>query len=85
MEGNGKTDNRFTKTEARILRLLADGQAHTRREIHACLWDEESALTAIQFHISKIRQALQPIGQTIVCELHNSRICYRHVILVTKP
>lgn len=75
----------YTPTHARMLEVLADGMPHTRRELHACLWDEASALTAIQRHISTLRQLLLPKGQTIVCEFHKRSICYRHVRLLHSP
>ena len=76
------TDNNYTPTEAAMLRVLADGQAHTREELHACVPDELSAMSAIHRHISAIRKRLRLSGQTIVCELRNRRHYYRHVVLL---
>lgn len=72
----------YTPTEKRMLELLSDGKPHTRKEMHGCLWDEHSELTAIQIHISKIRHKLLTKGETIICELSGYRICYRHVRLI---
>lgn len=72
----------FTPTEQEMLKVLADGLAHTREELHACLPDELGSLSNIQIHISHIRQKINPRGQTIVCELQNRRIHYRQVRLM---
>jgi DNA-binding response OmpR family regulator len=79
--GGGKNGKLFTDTERKILGILADGLPHTRPELHACLPDELSSLTTIQFHISRIRKKLRPFGQDIVCELNNG-IKYRRVQLL---
>lgn len=76
-------DNIYTPTEAAMLRVLADGQAHLREELHSCLPDELSSLSAIHRHISSIRKRLRLSGQTIVCELRNRRYYYRHVVLLS--
>lgn len=77
------TDNGFTPTQQRILDVLSDGKDHTRKELHSCLPDELSQLSAIQKHVSKIRKVLQPKGFLILCTIHNRRICYRYVRSVT--
>ncbi len=76
-------DNQYTPTETAMLRVLADGQAHLREELHSCLPDELSSLSAIHRHISSIRKRLSLSGQTIVCELRNRRYYYRHVVLLS--
>lgn len=77
------TNNSFTKTQTAILAVLADGQLHTREELHACLPDELSGASAVRFHVSNIRKSLRPKGQDIICQLKNRRIFYRHVRLLT--
>lgn len=62
--------------------LLADGQPHTRAELHACLWDEEGPMKNIQPHITFLRKTLRPKGEEILCELRGYSICYRHVKLL---
>ncbi len=76
-------DNTYTPTEAAMLRVLADGQAHLREELHSCLPDELSSLSALHRHISSIRKRLSLSGQTIVCELRDRKHYYRHVVLLS--
>ena len=76
------TNNGYTPTELAILRLLSDGQAHALSELHQCLPDELSALSAVYVHVSNIRKRLRLSGQTIVCEIANRRCYYRHVVLL---
>jgi hypothetical protein len=74
--------NGYTPTQQAMLDVLSDGQAHTRQELHACLPDELGPLSNINSHLCNTRKHLRPIGQDIVCELVNRRICYRHVRLL---
>ena len=76
------TNGKFTETEKRMLQVLADGMAHTREELHACLPDELSALSAIKRHLTEIRKKLRPQGQDIICQLKDRRPLYRHVRLL---
>ena len=75
----------FTKTERKIIAMLADGRRHRVDEM------EESVLTngeyenkrvALQMHISNIRKLLRPIGQDIICQLHSGKKHYIHVRLI---
>lgn len=74
--------NEYTPTEQRILNLLADGLPHTRIEVFQCLWDDMGNLSNIRFHLSRLRGKLHRLGETIVCEIRNRRICYRHIRLL---
>lgn len=69
----------FTKTEQRILRLLDDGEPHTRAEVFACLGDELARLAAIRNHICKLRAKLRPRGRDVICMLRGKSICYIQV------
>ena len=71
--------NGFTPTQNRMLDVLADGMAHTRQELHACLSDELSAETSIQPHITHLRKRLRLKGQDILCEVAGRDVRYRHV------
>ena len=71
----------LTPTQTRMARLLADGMPHSRGELFGCLDDDLAKLSAIQFHITRIRQAL-PRGESVECVLQNGKICYRHVRLL---
>ena len=72
-----------TVTEYRMLQVMQDGLPHARRELHACLNDELSALSAIKKHIQNLRERVRPFGLYIVCEIANSTISYRLVKLIT--
>lgn len=72
----------FTPTQQRLIDVLADGMAHSRFELRDAIDGEYTALGTVQFHLSIIRRKLRPIGQDIICELVNRRICYRHIRLL---
>lgn len=74
--------NGFRPTEAKIMALLSDGLPHTRQEVHACLPDELSSITAIKAHLTAIRKHLRPIGQDILCVWVTRKRMYRLVRLV---
>lgn len=76
--------NGLTSTEQRIYDMLCDGLPHSRVEIHTCLPDNLSEITAIQFHLSKIRQKLPP-GQAILIEHKSRSVHYRLVRLLNSP
>lgn len=73
----------YTPTEQKIMDLLSDGQAHSRREIHACLPDDLGLLSNIKPHIGNLRKKL-PKDQAILCEIgRNRKIFYRLVSLLS--
>lgn len=73
----------LTATERKMRDVLSDGFPHSRQELYACLWDEESAFISIQCHISRMRKKLKN-GQTILCELYKRTPHYRLVQLIGK-
>lgn len=75
----------FTPTEQKIIDILQDGRPHHRSELRDALDGEFTALVNVQNHLSRIRKKIQPMGQDIVCELVNRRICYRQVRLLASP
>lgn len=77
------TLDNFTKTQRKMLAVLADGQSHARSELHECLEDPLSSPKAVRNHIYNIRKLLLQRGETIICELRGWKISYRHVRLLT--
>lgn len=75
-------NDQFTPTQQKMLAVLADGQAHVRKELHECLEDPLTSVKAIRAHLSSIRRLLRTMGEDIVCELKDRAICYRHVRLL---
>ena len=83
---------KFTKTQQRILDVLADGQPHLRKELWACcpsvsgIEDEKSlnefARLQTNRHLISIRYKLRAIGQDVVCEVHQRRMYYRQIRLL---
>jgi hypothetical protein len=69
----------LTPTQRKLLRLLADGQPHTARELHACLPDDLGLVTNVRPHLSRIRKRLRVKGETIRCEMVDGTVAYRHV------
>lgn len=74
---------RWTKTQARILALLADGEPHTGEAVHQCLFDELGSRRNIHPHLVRIRKLLPP-DETIRCVQINRVIHYQHVLLRKK-
>lgn len=56
----------FTKTEQRIIAILADGEPHARKELIVCLNDELASFGALKVHLSNIRKKLKTQGEDIV-------------------
>jgi len=73
----------FTPVQRRMLEVLADGRPHTPLELHACLVDELGPVSNIKFHLTTIRKKLRPRGEDIICEIHNRKMHYRHVRLIS--
>ena len=74
----------WTKTEVKILNILADGHPHPREELFTCIDDDLANLKRqLAFHVCNIRRKLKPYGQTIVCQIGDAPISYRHVILLS--
>ncbi len=71
----------LTPTHKKMLALLSDGLPHSKLELHCCLWDDQSEINTIAYHISTLRQKL-PHGQAIVCEFYKRAMHYRLVELV---
>ena len=69
----------FTNTEAKIMAILEDGEAHSREELHKCLWDEYAAVTTVNVHLTHLRTKLRPIGKEIVRTTVNREYGYRLV------
>lgn len=56
----------LTPTQKRMYDLLSDGLPHSRRELHACLWDEMSRLATIERHLSTLREKLAAVGEGVM-------------------
>lgn len=82
--GNGTVEKvqALSATQRAMLHVLSDGLPHRRAELHACLPDELARQQAVNVHLTRIRKYLLPHGQTIICELVNRSISYRHVRLL---
>ena len=65
----------FTKTHMALLRILADGEPHTREELRTCL-DELANEKALNRHFIAMRKLLRPQGQTILCVSRHRQIHY---------
>jgi len=69
----------FTPAGQRMLRVLADGEAHDRTELHACLRDDLQPVSNIQMHVKDVRKVLRPRGEDVVCELRGYQRLYRWI------
>lgn len=68
---------RLTWTELRIMRILSDGQAHTREELLECIDDKYTSFNNLQAALSIIRGKIRETGYMIICELYKGSIHYR--------
>jgi hypothetical protein len=73
------TEPEWTPIQQLMISILDDGQAHSPKELHACMGP--SSLSSVQKHIHMIRKKLLPLGQTILAEYFERRCFYRRVIL----
>lgn len=74
----------FTPTQRCMYEVLADGLPHTREELRRCLPDDLGARSNLWYHISRMRDVLEPHGLDVLCVIGNRPISYRLVKLVTK-
>lgn len=81
MDGQEIPWNKISVIPTAIMRVLEDGERHTRDELVEK--SKSVSKTAIKIHISKLRKLL-PTSITIICELHSGGIFYR-LIRVYKP
>lgn len=69
----------LTPTERKMWTLLSDNKAHTREEMHACLWDESSDINSIRIHVSRLRPKVKEIGFEIIVQLVGFQRFYRRI------
>lgn len=64
-----------------MLDILADGEPHSRKELHACLPDELQALRMVADNIARIRKYLKTIDQNVLCVVTGTKLglCYQRV------
>ncbi len=74
--------NDYTEIEKSILKVLSDGNAHTKEELLAVLPDELTSVSTLRVHIHKLRVKLKQKGHDIVCQFQNRRGLYRHMRLL---
>ena len=74
--------SKFTATERRILRVLADGLPHTKDELFACLEDELQDKNNVSVHVSRMRLKMRPSGHDIVNVFRMGSYKYQHVRLL---
>lgn len=64
----------FTKTETKMLNVLADGKRHERDELCSCL---PLGNGSVKSHLYNLRKKLEASGTTVICELYKGGIYYR--------
>lgn len=57
----------LTLTQRRMVNVLLDYRPHTAEELHTCLKDKLSEVTAIRSHITQIRKLLRRGGVDVLC------------------
>jgi hypothetical protein len=77
---------RFIPLQVHILEILKDGESHFIDDIMRELserMDYQHDRRTVSAYISTVREKLETAGETIMCEIRNRRIFYRHVVLLT--
>ncbi len=64
--------------QRKMLLVLSDGLPHHRKELHACLWEQEGPFKNIGAHLSAIRKQL-PKGHEIICQVLHRTHYFRHI------
>lgn len=54
--------DQLTVIQRKMLRILSDGEPHSREELHKCLQDELASLRAIQHHLDIVKRAVAAKG-----------------------
>jgi hypothetical protein len=67
-----------------MLNVLSDGERHTREELMACLYDDHCKPSNLSPHIMALKKIVEPLGQTVVCELYKNSLYYRQVVLLSQ-
>lgn len=77
-------NNRFSPTQQEILGVLSDGMPHPREDVMRAigLSSSESDRRLFGSHLVKIRRRLKRRGETILAQLLNRKVHYRHVRLL---
>lgn len=72
------TDNGFTPTQQAILKVLSDGEPHSKEDLRLALGDEMASMKTVRVHLSHIRKKL-PEKEFILCVVRGYNISYQHV------
>lgn len=72
----------LSKIQRQMLEILSDGKPHNRKELFACLYEQDAPIYNIITHISKIRKYLRRQGQDVINTIHRRRRCYIQVRLL---
>jgi hypothetical protein len=74
----------LTVTQKKILKVLSDGLPHHRQELHLCLPDDLSGITAVRRHIFEIRKYVKSKRQDILCQFIKGKLYFRLIRTISK-
>ena len=74
----------FTEGQHKLLELFSDGKRHSKEEVKRTIQDEHVSDEAMWAAIHRLKNKLEPIGETIVCETAGYVRMYRHVRLLSR-
>ncbi len=80
----GLEQQRFSRGEKILLRILSDGNGHTLGELRECLFDDLSTDAAVEQAIIRLRAKLRPVGHDVVQVLYHRKKYYQHVLLLRR-
>lgn len=70
---------RLTTIERKMYNILVDGDLHSRKELHDCLYEDMSPLQNIKAHVCNLRKKLEARGLEIICRKTTHGYYYRMV------
>lgn len=73
----------LTPVQSRILKVLDDGEPHSREELQKCLNDDLAPDTAVKWHINSLRVILAKRGRGILCDKRSGQAYYRQVMFIS--
>lgn len=76
-DGTATPTLRLSKTQRKMLDILADGLPKSKPELRKCLYDTDGDAVNIRAHIYAIRRIVRQYGLDVLCEIFDCRTHYR--------
>lgn len=77
--------SKMTHTHKLLLKVLGDGNPHSRAEVFEAMEDEWMSWDTVLKHISNLRLLLKPQGYDVICQYSRLRYQYRLIRTLVNP